>query len=71
MKYALLTGAGDGLGTDSVHLVKVLLKAAEQKNPKMNYRVKNSRLLGLIEFIPNILLDAIYKVLFRDRSKSF
>ena len=50
---------------DPVHLVKVLLKAAERKNPKINYRVKNSRLMGMIEFIPDILLDTIYKILFK------
>ncbi|MCL2775981.1 MAG: SDR family NAD(P)-dependent oxidoreductase [Oscillospiraceae bacterium] len=51
---------------DPVHLVRVLLKAAERKNPKINYRVKNSRLMGMIEFIPDILLDSIYKVLLRN-----
>ena len=50
---------------DPVHLVKVLLKAAERKNPKINYRVKTSKLLGIIEFIPNILLDTIYKLLMK------
>ena len=46
---------------DPVHLVRVLLKAATKKKPKINYRIKNSKLLGLMELIPNGLLDAIYK----------
>ncbi|MCL2815895.1 MAG: SDR family NAD(P)-dependent oxidoreductase [Oscillospiraceae bacterium] len=49
-------------------LVKVLLKAAECKNPKINYRVKNSRLLFMMEFIPDILLDTIYKALLKNIS---
>jgi len=51
--------------SDPVRLTSVLLRAAEHKRPKINYRIKNSKLLGLMEFIPNTLLDVIYKVLMK------
>jgi len=46
---------------DPVLLAKVMLKALESKRPKSNYRVKNSRVLRLMELIPDGLLDAVYK----------
>jgi len=50
---------------DPVHLVRALLKAAEHPKPRIRYRVRNSKLLGMIEFIPNLLLDFIYKALMK------
>lgn len=50
---------------DPGHLVKTLLKAAEKPRPKSCYRVKNSKLLGMMELIPNAWVDKIYKVLLK------
>jgi len=50
---------------DPAHLCRVLLKAAEAKRPKINYRVKNSKLLGLMELMPDILMDTVYKILMK------
>jgi len=50
---------------DPARLAKVLLKAAERARPKANYRVKNSKLMKLMEFIPDVLLDTIYKILMK------
>ena len=47
---------------DPAVLAKVVVVAAERKNPRINYRVKNSRLMRLVEFIPDRLLDAVYKI---------
>jgi len=44
---------------------KVLLRAVSAKHPKIRYRVKNSKLLGLMELIPDGLLDAIYRAFMR------
>jgi len=50
---------------DPIYMVSALLKAAERAKPRINYRVKNSRLMGMMEFIPNVLMDAIYKVIMK------
>ena len=47
---------------DPAILAKVLLRALESRSPRINYRVRNSRLMGLLELVPDSLLDAIYKV---------
>jgi len=46
---------------DPVYVARILLKAATRKKPKIQYRVKSSKLLGLMEFIPDRMLDAAYK----------
>jgi NAD(P)-dependent dehydrogenase (short-subunit alcohol dehydrogenase family) len=48
---------------DLEHLVKAVIKAVEDDKPKHNYRVKNSRLIGTLELIPDKLVDAIYKII--------
>jgi len=50
---------------DPAHLVRALMKAANRTKPKIKYRVKNSRLMGLMELIPDRLLDTIYKMLMK------
>ena len=50
---------------DPAVLAKVVVTAAGQKNPRANYRVRNSRLMRLLEFIPDRMLDAVYKVLMK------
>ena len=50
---------------DPIYMVRALLKAAQRAKPKINYRVKNSRLMGMMELIPNVLIDAIYKVIMK------
>lgn len=46
---------------DPAQVGKVLLRAVSAKHPRIRYRVKNSKLLGLMELVPDSLLDAIYK----------
>lgn len=41
-------------------LIKIIVNALESKNPKILYRVKNSRKLGLISMFPEKLIDIIY-----------
>lgn len=43
------------------YLSKTVLKACTAKNPKINYRVKNSFKLRLLNLLPDILIDKIYK----------
>jgi len=50
---------------DPDHLVRALLKATEKPRPKISYRVKNSKLLGVMELIPNGWVDAIYRAFMR------
>jgi NAD(P)-dependent dehydrogenase (short-subunit alcohol dehydrogenase family) len=47
--------------SDPKYVVRALLKAVSQRHPKLNYRVKNSKLLGLFELLPNRVVDAIYR----------
>jgi len=46
---------------DPADLAKVVLKAVESKRPKSNYRISNSGLLRLMQFVPNPILDAVYR----------
>lgn len=46
-------------------LAKAVLKAATSKHPASTYRVKNSKLMGAMELIPDRLLDAIYKIVLK------
>ena len=53
------------LANNPKHLVASLLDAVNSDKPKLNYRVKNSKLLGTLEFIPDRMIDVIYKVLLK------
>ena len=53
------------MASDPKYLVQALLKAAQAKRPRINYRVKNSKLLGLVELVPDKLLDAIYGMMLK------
>jgi len=53
------------MANDPKHLVKALLNAVNSDKPKINYRVKNSKLLGSLEFIPDKMIDVIYKTLLK------
>lgn len=55
---------------DPKYLVKATLKAANAKNPKNLYRVKNSKLLGSLEIIPGKMLDRIYKGMLSSKAVS-
>lgn len=50
---------------DPVHLARAVLTAVSSRRPRLTYRVRNSRLLGLMELVPDRLLDAVYRVLMR------
>lgn len=41
-------------------LAKTVLKACTVKNPKLNYRIKNSKKLRLLNIFPNKLVDKIF-----------
>ncbi len=49
------------MANDPKHLVKALIKAVESENPKTKYRVKNSKIIGTLEIIPDKVVDLIYK----------
>lgn len=53
------------MANDPKHLVKALLDAVNSDKPKLNYRVKNSKLLGSMEIVPDRVLDVIYKALLK------
>ncbi|MCL2672354.1 MAG: SDR family NAD(P)-dependent oxidoreductase [Clostridiales bacterium] len=44
------------------YLIKTLLEAIQNKRPKQSYRIKTSKLLGLLECIPDAWLDAAYRI---------
>jgi len=48
-------------------LVLVLTKALEARKPKLGYRVGTSRLLLLLELLPDRVVDWIYRVIYRTR----
>lgn len=45
---------------DPRYLTRTIVRAIESKNPKMCYRVKNSKKLGLLSCLPESLIDRIY-----------
>ena len=49
------------MANDPKHLVKALLKAVETERPRIKYRVKNSKIIGTLEIIPDKVVDLIYK----------
>lgn len=49
------------VANDPKYLVNVLIKAVETNHPKIKYRVKTSKLTGLLELIPDRAVDFIYK----------
>ncbi|MCL2495497.1 MAG: SDR family NAD(P)-dependent oxidoreductase [Oscillospiraceae bacterium] len=53
------------MANDPKYLVNALLKAVQADKPKINYRVKNSKLLGMAELVPDALLDAVYRVILK------
>jgi len=50
---------------DPTQLAAVILRAVQAKRPRASYRVRNSRLLGLAELVPEGLFDAVYRLLMR------
>jgi len=48
---------------DPEYVAKAVLEAAQKRRPKINYRVKNSKLMGVMELIPDSWLDVVYKAL--------
>ena len=54
---------------DSSRLVRVVLKAADLKRPKIKYKVGTGPLLALLELLPDSLLDWIYKLLFMRKGR--
>lgn len=41
-------------------LIKIIVKALESKHPKIRYKVKNSKVLGLLSLFPEKLIDTVY-----------
>ena len=55
------------MANDPKYLVQAVVEACEAENPKTLYRVKNSKLLGSLEFMPNKLIDVIYTALLKNQ----
>lgn len=45
---------------DMKYMIAAFMKAVESKNPKLRYRVKNSKTLRFISILPEKLIDKIY-----------
>ncbi len=50
---------------DPIYLSGVVLKACTAKRPKINYRVKNSFKLKLLNILPDTIIDKIYKMVIK------
>ncbi|MDO5014378.1 MAG: SDR family NAD(P)-dependent oxidoreductase [Clostridia bacterium] len=55
------------MANDPKYLVRAVVEACEADKPKNLYRVKNSKLLGTLEFVPDKVIDSIYKVLLKNK----
>ena len=49
------------MANDPKYLVKAVLDAVNSPHPRYMYRVKNSKLLGMVELVPSGMLDLMYK----------
>ena len=47
---------------DPASLVRVVLCALESKHPKLNYRVGTGKLLALLEILPDMCIDRLYRL---------
>jgi NADP-dependent 3-hydroxy acid dehydrogenase YdfG len=52
---------------DPKHLVNAVLNAVNAPIPKRRYRVKNSPLLGVVEVMPPVIVDNLYKGLMKSK----
>ncbi|MDR0314401.1 MAG: SDR family NAD(P)-dependent oxidoreductase [Oscillospiraceae bacterium] len=51
------------MANDPKYLVEAVLESVNAVKPKFRYKVKNSKLLGSMEIIPNSMLGSIYKMI--------
>lgn len=58
------------MANDPKYLVAAVLEAVNTDKPKQNYRVKNSKLLGMVELVPSNLLDKMYKGILKSKKVS-
>ncbi len=49
------------MANDPKYLVEAVMKALNDANPRQKYRVKNSPILGVIEVMPPLIVDTLYK----------
>jgi len=56
--------------TGEKHLVETVMKAISAKRPRLSYKVGTSRLLSLLEILPDSIVDRIYLALFRRWGRS-
>lgn len=49
------------MANDPKYLVDAVMKALNDHTPKQKYRVKNSPILGIIEVMPPLIVDTLYK----------
>ncbi len=55
------------MSSDPKYLVDAVIDALQSKHPKHLYRVKNSKLLGMVEIVPATLLDSMYKGILKSK----
>lgn len=51
-------------------LIKAVMSAVNDKNPRQKYRVKNSPILGVIEVMPPTVVDRLYKKFLKSEAVS-
>lgn len=49
------------MANDPKYLVDAVMKALQDPTPRQKYRVKNSPILGVIEVMPPLIVDTLYK----------
>ena len=58
------------MANDPKHLVNAVLDAVNSRHPRTRYRVKNSKILGVVEILIPPVLDGIYKSVLKSKKVS-
>ncbi|MGN1202250.1 MAG: SDR family NAD(P)-dependent oxidoreductase [Eubacterium sp.] len=58
------------MANDPKHLVNAVLDAVNSRHPRTRYRVKNSKILGVVEILIPPVLDGVYKSVLKSKKVS-
>lgn len=58
------------MSNDPKHLVNAVLDAVNSSHPRRKYRVKNSALLEIVEVMPPVIVDTMYKGIMKSKTVS-
>lgn len=54
------------MANDPKYLVEAFMEAVTSEKPKRGYRIKNSKLLGFCEYVPDAALEVAYRLLLKN-----